>query len=120
MDTRKLKIPEDKALFDSSINNPDNKEDILPMPYSLINEVLNETFLHELNLKLHEIEQKKKDSNYEGSVKEYLGQNTIDIEGISCLSQPEKTHNHLLAGDKAGNLYLLDLAKKAIFSKYPF
>ena len=87
------------------------------MPYSLIDEILNETILFKLNLKMHENEQKKKDSNYEGSVKEYLAQNTMDLEGISCLSQPEKSHNFLIAGDKSGTVYLLDLAKKAIFSK---
>ena len=41
----------------------------------------------------------------------------MDIEGISCLSQPQKQHNHLLAGDKMGNVYLLDLAKRTVFSK---
>ena len=39
------------------------------------------------------------------------------MERISCLSNPSKTHNHLLAGDKTGTVYLLDLAKKTIFSK---
>ena len=27
------------------------------------------------------------------------------------------SHNHLLAGDKAGSIYLLDLAKKTVFHK---
>lgn len=67
---------------------------------------------------MHEIEQKKKDENYEGPVPEYVGQNYMDIEGISTLSRPQKSHNHLLAGDKFGNVYLLDLAKRTVFSKY--
>lgn len=83
----------------------------------MINDVLNETIMYKLNLKMHEIEQKKKDDNYEGPVVEYVGQNLMDIEGISCLSQPQKAHNHLLAGDKFGNVYLLDLAKRTVFSK---
>lgn len=67
---------------------------------------------------MHEIEQKKKDENYEGPVPEYVGQNYMDIEGICTLSRPQKSHNHLLAGDKFGNVYLLDLAKRTVFSKY--
>ena len=85
---KKTKVPEYDVLDDNDVNNPDNALDILPLPYSIIDEVLNETILFQLNLKMHEIEEKKKNSNYEGSVKEYLGQNTMDIEGISCLSQP--------------------------------
>ena len=104
-------------LLDFSANDPDNIEDILPFPYSMIVEVLNETILHKLSLEMHHIEQKKKNDNYEGGVKEYLGQNTIDVERISCVSHPAKTHNHLLAGDKSGTVYLLDLAKKTVFSK---
>lgn len=41
----------------------------------------------------------------------------MDSEGISCFSNRTKSHNHLLAGDKSGNVYLLDPAKKTIFSK---
>lgn len=66
---------------------------------------------------MYEIEEKKKDKNYEGTVKEYLSQSTIDIENIACFSSFSNTHNHLLAGDKSGNVYLLDLAKKIVFSK---
>jgi hypothetical protein len=83
----------------------------------MIVDVLNETIMYELNLKLHEIEQKKKDSNYEGSVSEYISQTLLDIEGISCLSKPHKSHNHLIAGGKSGTIYLLDLAKRVVFSK---
>ena len=50
-------------------------------------------------------------------MKEHLAQNTVDVQGLSCLGQPEKGHNFLLAGDKAGSVYLLDLAKKAVFAK---
>ena len=42
----------------------------------------------------------------------------MDIENITSLSVKTKSHNHLLAGDKSGNVYLLDPAKKSIFSKY--
>lgn len=73
--------------------------------------------MYQLNLKMYEIEQKKKNENYEGVVGEYICSNFFDIEGISCLSVGQKTNNHLLAGDKSGNVYLLDLAKRAIFSK---
>jgi hypothetical protein len=38
------------------ICNPDNREDVLPQPYRLINEVLNETILYRLNLSMYEIE----------------------------------------------------------------
>lgn len=41
------------SLIDPHANDPDNLEDKLPMPYSLINEVLNETILFQLNLKMH-------------------------------------------------------------------
>ena len=66
---------------------------------------------------MFEIEQKKKDSNYEGSVKEYCSQNTIDLPNVACISSKSNQHNHLLAGDKNGTLFLLDLAKKVVFSK---
>jgi hypothetical protein len=35
--------------------------------------------MYKLNLQMHEIEQKKKDDNYEGPVAEYVGQNLMDI-----------------------------------------
>ena len=87
------------------------------MPYRLIDEVLNETILKQLGLALHRIEEKKKDKNYEGGIKEFIVQGMMEIKGISCLSSRDKTHNHLLAGDKSGNVYLLDPAKKSVFSK---
>lgn len=61
------------------ICNPDNREDSLPQPYKLINEVLNETIMYKLNLSMFEIEEKKKDKNYEGGVKEMVLQNFIEI-----------------------------------------
>lgn len=66
---------------------------------------------------MFDIENKKKDKNYEGGIKEFVCQNTIDVENIACFSNVSKHHNHLLAGDKCGNVYLLDLAKKSVFSK---
>jgi hypothetical protein len=85
----------------------------------MITEVLNETVIYHLNLRMHHIELKKKNGNYEGTVEEYISQTCLDLEGISCLSRPHKSHNHLLAGGKTGTIYLLDLAKRAVFSKYP-
>lgn len=35
---------------------------------------------------MYEIEEKKKDKNYEGGVKEYAVQNIINVENICCLS----------------------------------
>ena len=66
---------------------------------------------------MFQIEQKKKDCNYEGSVKDYFSQNSIDIPAVACISDGSNSHNHLLAGDKNGTLLLLDLAKKVVFSK---
>lgn len=51
-------------LTDFSANDPDNIDDVLPFPYSMIADVLNETILHNLSLEMHHIEQKKKDENY--------------------------------------------------------
>ena len=104
-------------LTEWGICNPDNREDQLPQPYRLIAEVLRETVLHGLSVAMFEIEDKKKDKNYEGVVREYLSQNTIDVENVACLSSVSKLHNHLLAGDKNGAVHLLDLAKKIVFSK---
>ena len=36
---------------------------------------------------------------------------------MACLSSRPSPHNHLLVGDKNGTLFLLDLAKKIVFSK---
>lgn len=52
---RKTKIQEYNELDDNQINDPENAVDVLPMPYSLIDEILNETILFKLNLKMHEI-----------------------------------------------------------------
>ena len=68
------------------ICDPENREDILPQPYGLISNVLEETIFHKLGLAMYEIDQKKKDSNYEGSVKDYYSQNSIDIPNVSCIS----------------------------------
>ena len=53
------------------------REDSLPQPYSLKSEALKEMILHKLDLTMFQIEQKKKDSNYKGSVKDYISQNSI-------------------------------------------
>lgn len=66
---------------------------------------------------MFEIEQKKKDSNYEGQVKQYFSQNFMDLQSPACISSQSNHHNYLLAGDKNGTVYLLDLAKKVVFSK---
>ena len=50
------------SLLDPQANDPDNLEDRLPMPYSLINDVLNETILFQLNLKMHEIDKTRKNN----------------------------------------------------------
>ena len=52
---RKTKIQEYNELDDHQVNDPENTVDVLPMPYSLIDEILNETILFKLNLKMHEI-----------------------------------------------------------------
>lgn len=44
--------------------DPEKREDPLPMPYRLIDEVLNEAILKQVYLGVHEIEKKKKDPNY--------------------------------------------------------
>ncbi len=77
MKSKHLTIPD--PLVDININDPENREDKLPFPYSMINDVLNETIIYQLNLQMHEIQQKKKDDNYEGPVVEFVGQNFIDI-----------------------------------------
>ena len=66
---------------------------------------------------MFEINEKQNDGNYEGSVPDYFSQNLLDIDGVSCVSNNSNPHNHLLAGDKKGTLFLLDLAKKVVFSK---
>ena len=99
------------------ICNPGHREDRLPQPYALVAEILGETVMHQLGLAMFEIEQKKKDSNYEGSIREYCCQNTIEIPNVACISSQANQHNHLLAGDRKGCLFLLDLAKKVVFSK---
>lgn len=77
MKSKHLAMPD--PLIDININDPENREDKLPFPYSMINDVLNETIIYQLNLQMHEIQQKKKDDNYEGPVVEFVGQNFIDI-----------------------------------------
>jgi hypothetical protein len=99
------------------ICDPERREDFLPQPYGFIADILGETVLYKLGLAMFEIEQKKKDRNYEGTIREYASQNTIDIANVACLSSKANQHNHLLAGDQNGTLFLLDLAKKVVFSK---
>jgi hypothetical protein len=117
MSAYKTKVANPDPLADYQTNDPENREDKLPFPYSMIADVLQETVIYQLNLKMHQIEEKKKTANYEGAVKGYISQTCLDLEGISCLSRPHKSHNHLLAGGKSGTVYLLDLAKRAVFSK---
>ncbi len=49
--------------------DPDRQEDPLPMPYRLIDEVLNDSIMSQVYLGVHKIEKKKKDPNYEGAVR---------------------------------------------------
>lgn len=53
MKSKHLTIPD--PLVDININDPENREDKLPFPYSMINDVLNETIIYHLNLQMHEI-----------------------------------------------------------------
>lgn len=53
-------MPSLDSLTNPIINDPQRREDHLPFPYSMIDEVLQETILYQLNLKMYDIEQKKK------------------------------------------------------------
>lgn len=94
--------------------DPDRRDDPLPMPYCLIDEILNEAIMSQVYLGVHDIEKKKKDPNYEGAVKELQSQGTLELEGISCMAQHQ---SHLILGDRTGTIYILDPSKKLILSK---
>jgi hypothetical protein len=67
---------------------------------------------------MYNIEEKKKNPNYEGRVQEYVAQSLIQIDHeIACLSSEPKYQNYLLAGDRKGNLLVIDVAKKSLFVK---
>lgn len=98
--------------------DPEKRTDPLPMPYLLVDEVLNEAVLQRVYLGVHDIEKKKKDANYEGAVKELQSQGTIDLEGVSAMCRDEASRlSHLILGDRCGTLYILDVGKKLILSK---
>jgi hypothetical protein len=75
--TLQLTKPEEVDRDSWAVCDPDKQEDALPMPYRIIDEVLNEAIMSQVYLGVHEIEQKKKDNNYEGAVKELQSQGTL-------------------------------------------
>lgn len=55
MTTSISKLAEPDPLLDHATNDPENRSDRLPFPYSMIDDVLNETIIYQLNLRMHEI-----------------------------------------------------------------
>lgn len=59
-----------------------------------------------------------KDPNYDGNLHESSYHSCYDIEGISYLSSDIRNNiNHVLVGDKFGNISVLDLNKKQVIMK---
>jgi hypothetical protein len=111
--------PEEVDRDSWTVRDPEKLEDPLPMPYRIIDEVLHEAIMSQVYLGVHEIEKKKRDHNYEGAVKDLQSQGTLELEGISCMTRDEVKHlSHLIIGDRGGSIYVLDVSKKLILSKY--
>ena len=49
----KVKAREEGELEDVRMNDPENADDVLPQPYALIDEILQETVLFRLGLRMH-------------------------------------------------------------------
>jgi hypothetical protein len=101
--------PEEVDRDSWTVRDPEKLEDPLPMPYRIIDEVLHEAIMSQVYL----------DHNYEGAVKDLQSQGTLELEGISCMTRDEVKHlSHLIIGDRGGSIYVLDVSKKLILSKY--
>lgn len=46
-----------------------------------------------------------------------MAQSLIELEDICCLSSNAKFQNYLVAGDLAGQILIVDIAKKSIYAK---
>ena len=115
----KKEVKKVDPLNDFEYYNPKNLQDDLPQPYKFIDKVLKEDLLKGVYQKIFEIEKHKENPNYEGNLKELPPQGSFEYDGITCLTKSARyVSNHLFAGDKYGNIYLLDLNKKTqIFKK---
>lgn len=61
-------------------------------------------------LSIFEREKNKLDINFEGDIKEGIPSGNLDTDGITCLAHDLfNLQNYILAGDKLGFVYLLDM-----------
>lgn len=69
-------------------------------------------------LSIFEREKNKLDINFEGDITERLPSGVFEIDGITCLAHCHSNpYNSVLAGDKHGNIYLLDMSQKIQLNK---
>jgi hypothetical protein len=50
-------------------------------------------------------------------VPEYVAQTQIEIDEVSALCSTTKFQNYLIAGDRKGQILIIDIAKKSLYCK---
>lgn len=74
--------------------------------------------LKEVYSNIFEIEKYKENPNYEGHLKQLPPQGSFELDGITFMTKNNNNPNNIIiAGDKFGNLLLLDLNKKTQIQK---
>lgn len=105
------------------LGDPDIRHDRLPMPYRLIDKIV-QRILCDLNNRITAIDQRSNTPSYEGHLKDLWATGALEINGITAISTESNTRylaegklNRVIVGDKSGTIYLIDCARKLLLTK---
>eukprot|EP00826_Nyctotherus_ovalis_P056035 TRINITY_DN74_c0_g4_i4.p1 TRINITY_DN74_c0_g4~~TRINITY_DN74_c0_g4_i4.p1 ORF type:complete len:874 (-),score=273.77 TRINITY_DN74_c0_g4_i4:669-3290(-) len=105
------------------LGDPDIRHDKLPMPYRLVDKIVQQ-ILCDLNNRITAIDQRSNTPSYEGHLKDLWATGALEINGITAISTESNTRylaegkfNRVIVGDKTGTIYLIDCARKLLLTK---
>jgi len=105
------------------LSDPDIKHDKLPMPYRLIDKIIQQ-ILYDLNNQISAIDKRSNTPSYEGHLKDLWATGAFEINGVTSISTESNTRylaegkfNRVIVGDKIGTIYLIDCARKLLLTK---
>ena len=108
------------VLEDDPAQDPFAFFDVLPEPYNFISQWLESLIIKNAFERIIQIEQKKKNPEYEGMLKTVYSTGFAEINGITSVNSlhtRELRTNKFVLGDKFGTIHMLDSSRKIVLDK---